>query len=83
MMDIEQLGSTESFNNAIENSEAYQRLNERFLQARKVRRTPSSSTDVVAGDRLGDMQWDDSHLYILIEDSSNNIRWRRVALSSF
>jgi len=58
-------------------------LNDTLLTGRKVNKTPSSSTDVVAGtDRENDFNWDTSFLYILV-DNSGTLVWRRSTLSSF
>lgn len=60
----------------------WENLPSRFLLARKVSRIPSSSADVITGDRPDDMNWDTSYLYILI-DNAGTATWRRVALGSF
>lgn len=57
-----------------------------FLLARKVGKIPTSSADVSASDKLGDINWNVSggsaYLYILV-DNAGTAEWRRVALGSF
>lgn len=53
-----------------------------FVGGRKVGKVPSSSIDVVATDRLNDINWDNSYLYILI-DNAGTAEWRRAALGSW
>lgn len=57
-----------------------------FLQGRTVGRAPSSSADVIAGDRVGDVSFATSggnqYLFVLM-DISGTAEWRRVQLSSF
>ena len=47
---------------------------------RKVTRIPSSSTDVIAGYKVGDFNWDDTGFYYLDATTSE---WRFIASSSF
>lgn len=49
---------------------------------RTERAAPSSSTDVTSGDKLYDIVITTSYIYTLVNDSGN-LRWRRVAISSF
>ena len=59
-------------------------LPKRFISGRKVNKIPTSSSDVEAGDRLGDVNYTTSFLYILVYDDINNLNvWRRVALGAF
>jgi hypothetical protein len=53
-----------------------------FVSGRKVGKVPTASNDVEVTDRLGDINYDASYLYILI-DNSGTPAWRRVALSSW
>lgn len=53
-----------------------------FIMGRKVGKIPTSSADVATTDRLGDVNWTSSYLYILV-DNSGTPSWRRVALSSW
>jgi len=43
---------------------------------------PSSSTDTVGTEKVGDMAADASFLYIAV-DNAGTIEWRRVGISSF
>lgn len=43
---------------------------------------PNSSTDVLTLDALHDIVRDTNYTYVLINDS-NNLRWRRITMSSF
>lgn len=53
-----------------------------FISGRKVGKVPTSSADVDATDRLGDVNWDTSYIYILI-DNSGTAEWRRASLGSW
>lgn len=57
-------------------------INSNFIAGRKVGRTPSSSADVITGDKLNDFNWDASFLYILI-DNAGTAEWRRATLASW
>lgn len=60
----------------------FDNLPQRFIGGRKITRIPSSSADVVSADLEGDINYDASFLYILL-DSAGTLVWRRVAISSF
>lgn len=53
-----------------------------FVAGRKVGKIPVSSMDVSASDKLGDINYDASFLYILI-DNSGTAEWRRASLGSW
>lgn len=53
-----------------------------FIAGRKVGKIPSASNDVVAGDKIGDFNVDDTYAYYLI-DKSGTAEWRRVAVGSW
>lgn len=53
-----------------------------YISGRKVGKIPTSSTDVVATDRIGDVNYTASYLYILI-DNEGTPAWRRVALGAW
>lgn len=53
-----------------------------FVSGRKVGKIPTSSADVVPSDKVGDINYTASFLYILI-DNSGTPAWRRVALSAW
>ena len=53
-----------------------------FVSGRLVGKIPSSSTDVQSTDKVGDISYNASYLYILIDDSGTP-EWRRVALASW
>ncbi len=53
-----------------------------FVAGRKVGKIPSASSDVAATDRLGDVNYDQDYLYILIDDSGT-AAWRRVLLEAW
>jgi len=53
-----------------------------YISGRKVGKIPTSSTDVVATDRIGDVNYTASYLYILI-DNAGTPAWRRVALGAW
>lgn len=53
-----------------------------FIQGRKVGKIPSASNDVTDGDKVGDINWDISYLYILVDNAGTGT-WRRAALGAW
>jgi hypothetical protein len=53
-----------------------------FMSGRKVGRIPTDSLDVLSSDRIGDMNYDDAYIYILI-DNAGTPEWRRAGLGSW
>lgn len=53
-----------------------------FVTGRKVGKVPTASNDVVPEDRVGDINYTTSFLYILV-DNAGTATWRRVALGSW
>jgi hypothetical protein len=53
-----------------------------LVLGRKVAKVPTSSADVDPSDRVGDQNYDENYLYILI-DNSGTAEWRRVAVGSW
>ncbi len=53
-----------------------------FIRGRLVGKVPSGSADVAATDKLGDINFTDDYMYVLI-DNSGTAEWRRVALGSW
>lgn len=53
-----------------------------FIGGRLVGRVPSSSADIVAGDKVGDINFTPSFMYVLVDNAGAGV-WRRVALSSW
>lgn len=53
-----------------------------FIYGRKVGKIPTSSLDVVSTDKIDDINWDASYVYILI-DNSGTPEWRRTALGAW
>ena len=53
-----------------------------FISGRKVGRIPTSSSDVIDGDKVGDFNVTDSFAYYLIDNGGTG-EWRRVAVGSF
>jgi len=60
----------------------FNNLTNTFLSGRKSSKVPTGAADVTDTDRVGDISYDVSFLYILI-DNAGTAEWRRVALSSF
>lgn len=50
-----------------------------FIRGRKVDRIPTSSADVIAGDKIGDFNYDENYIYIL----PDGVSWKRVGLSTW
>lgn len=61
----------------------FNNLPQRFVGGRKGTRIPSSSTDVIGADLEGDINYDATHLYILLNTGGGNLAWRRVAITTF
>lgn len=57
-------------------------LNSRFLLGRKSSKIPTGSLDIADTDRVGDMNYTPTYLYVVV-DNSGSAEWRRVALSSW
>lgn len=57
-------------------------FNSIFVNGRKVGKIPSAANDVVATDKLNDINWTASYFYVLI-DNSGTPEWRRAALASW
>ncbi len=53
-----------------------------FVGGRKVGKIPSASNDVASTDRIGDQNYDENYLYILI-NNSGAAEWRRASLGSW
>lgn len=53
-----------------------------FVSGRKVGRLPTSSTNVLATDKVGDVNYDASYLYILV-DNAGTPTWRRATLGTW
>lgn len=66
----------------VEDLPDWDNLNQVFVSGRSSRRVPSSATDVVAGDKLGDIVYatDGTFMYTLVSASGTNV-WGRVALT--
>lgn len=60
----------------------FKNLNGKFIMGRLTARVPSSSTDVITGDFVGDYCPTATFLYILINNSGTPA-WRRITASSF
>ena len=52
-----------------------------FISGRKVGKIPTSSTDIVDTDKVGDINYDANYLYICVNDSG--AVWRRIALTTW
>jgi hypothetical protein len=53
-----------------------------FMRGRKVGKIPTGSADISADDRLGDFNYNNNYLYIVV-DNAGSAEWRRVSLSSW
>lgn len=60
----------------------FQNLSSVFVSGRKVGKIPTASNDVTAADKVGDLNYDASYLYILV-DNSGTPAWRRYAGGAF
>jgi hypothetical protein len=59
----------------------FSNLSNVFMKGRKVGKIPTGSSDVSAGDRIGDFNYDASYLYICVDNSG--AAWRRITLGSW
>lgn len=59
----------------------FSNLSQKFIAGRKVGKIPSSSADIADDDRIGDINYDDSYLYIVVDNSG--AEWRRISLGSW
>lgn len=53
-----------------------------FIGGRKVGKIPTSSIDIVATDKVGDLNYDPNYLYIVV-DNAGTAEWRRGALAAW
>jgi len=53
-----------------------------FMRGRKVGKIPTGSADIAVTDRIGDFNYDDSYLYLVV-DSSGSAVWRRIGLTTW
>lgn len=60
----------------------FQNIQNTFIAGRKVGRVPSSSIDVIDGDKVGDFNVTSTYAYFLIDNAGTG-EWRRVAVSSW
>jgi hypothetical protein len=61
---------------------AFKDLPNQFIMGRKVGRVPSSSADVITGDKVGDFNYDISYIYVLVDNAGTGT-WRRATLGSW
>lgn len=60
----------------------FNNLNKIFVLGRTTARVPSSSTDVITGDLVGDFCPTATFLYILVANSGSPV-WRRITMGAF
>lgn len=53
-----------------------------FMSGRKVGKIPTSSLDIANTDRIGDFNYDDQYMYLVVL-SGSDAEWRRITLSSW
>ena len=66
----------------IKDVQDWNNLQNRFISGRLVAKIPSSSLDVDPSDRIGDINFTPTYLYVLV-DNAGTAEWRRVALGSW
>jgi hypothetical protein len=54
-------------------------LPNQFVSGRSVNKIPSSSTDVAAGDSIGNVNFTKDYAYFCVSDGSGGAVWRRIA----
>lgn len=60
----------------------FNNLPQLLVSGRKVGKVPTDSADVDPTDRLNDINWDESYIYVLI-DNAGTPEWRRASLASW
>ena len=63
-------------------AERFSLLTDVLIQGRLTDRVPTSSSDIVDGEKVGDINFQNDYIYILT-DNAGTPAWRRVAVSSF
>lgn len=58
-------------------------FNSIFVNGRKVGKVPSGSADVVASDRIGDFNVDNTYAYWLVDDGAGGAEWVRAGVSTW
>lgn len=58
-------------------------FNSIFVNGRKVGKVPSGSADVVASDRIGDLNITKDYIYTCCDDGAGGAVWRRQAQSAW
>lgn len=53
-----------------------------FISGRKVARIPTGSADVIDGDRVGDVSFQDDYVYYLY-NNAGTAEWRRIAAGAW
>lgn len=53
-----------------------------FIRGRLVGKIPTGSADVDSTDKIGDINFTDDYMYVLV-DNSGTAEWRRVALGTW
>ena len=61
---------------------AFNNLNKIFIGGRLTSRTPSSDTDVLSTDHVGDFCPTATYLYILVSNGGSP-QWRRITMGTF
>jgi hypothetical protein len=62
---------------------AFNNLSELFIGGRKVEKIPANSTDIAITDKEGDVNYNATNLYILMDIGGGTLEWRTVALAAF
>jgi hypothetical protein len=57
-------------------------LDNQYWAGRTVGRIPSSSADVISGDKIGDLSYDANYIYILVNNAGSGV-WRRATLGAW
>jgi len=60
---------------------AFNNLPQRFIEGRKGNRIPSTSSDVLDTDLKGDINYEIGFFYILMDDGSGGLTWRKGTLN--
>lgn len=60
----------------------FDNLQNTYISGRKVGKIPTGATDISPSDRIGDINYDNSYLYIVI-NNSGTAEWRRASLASW
>lgn len=61
---------------------ALEQLKQNGRQRTNIRAVPSSSTDLIDGDKVGDFLYNSGYIYLIFTDESNVVKWGRIIIDA-